>query len=160
MISTACALHIREAARARIAELGITFDTVDEIAGFTERYTAKLLCEPPMRGMTVDCMFALLGAIALSPMLQTDAKRLEKLEKRPEWMIVKRVGPQYRGKMRSGTSDRKVNFKLSAEFLRHIGRLGGQARGRNQSKRARKRSARNAAIARWAKREIIHDVGK
>ena len=40
-------------------------------------------------------MFALLGAIALTPQLTHDEKRLEKLQKRMEWARRRREGPQY-----------------------------------------------------------------
>ena len=42
--------------RARIVELGIPYDTVDEIAGFPLRYTAKLLNPASKKIMSVYSM--------------------------------------------------------------------------------------------------------
>ena len=149
-----CALHVREAARARIAELGITYDTVDAIAGFTTRYTSKLLSEPPAREFTVESMFALLGAIALMPTLQPDNKRLERLEKRPDWKLVARDGVQYRIRMLAVRKHRPVTSHQSQELRELVTRLGGLARARKLGKRRRRQIARAAAAARWAKREM------
>jgi hypothetical protein len=54
------------AIRHRIAEIDLTYESADELAGFCSRYTSKLLCDPPMRRMTADSMFALMGAVGLA----------------------------------------------------------------------------------------------
>lgn len=151
MIPAVCARDVRHAARARIAELGITYDTVDAIAGFPDKYTSKLLCEPPLRNFSVDSMFSLLGAIALSPALQPDDKRLEKLRKRPEWLAPKLEGKQYRMKKLALRVHRPLVIHLSSELLAQARRLGGlNSRKRVGKKRARQ-IAKRAARARWAK---------
>lgn len=87
--------ELRRLARNRIVELGITYATVDELAGFPQRYTSKLLCDPPLHKLTADTMFALLGALALLPRLEPDDITLAKLRQRSEWIPRRRNGPQY-----------------------------------------------------------------
>jgi hypothetical protein len=54
-----------EMCRQRIFELGISYETVDALAGFPCRYTSKLMCGA--RTMSGHSMFTLLGALALTP---------------------------------------------------------------------------------------------
>lgn len=69
--------------RQRIAELGITFATVDEICGFPDRYTAILLTGG--RRMSVFSLFTLPRGLALLPMFGHDAGQLERLKDRSSW---------------------------------------------------------------------------
>ena len=150
MNTATCAVEIRQAARTRITELGITYETVDEIAGFPARYTGKLLAEPPMRNLSLDSMFALLGAIALTPQLEHDEERLEKLQKRMQWARRRREGPQYKPRMHSAAVHKPIIINLSPSFFAEIGRSGGRNSRKNLGKRERKRLARKAAMVRWA----------
>lgn len=93
-VVTHCA-ELRRLARTRIDELGITYASVDELAGFPDRYTSRLLCEPPMRKLTVNSMFALFGALALFPSFESDDATLARLRQRPDWIPRRRNGPQY-----------------------------------------------------------------
>jgi hypothetical protein len=85
-----------ELIRQRIDELGISYETVDIIAGFSPRYTSKLLCNPPIRGLTVYSLFSFLGAIALAPTFQPDDAQLERLRRHSQWRLRQCKGPQYR----------------------------------------------------------------
>jgi hypothetical protein len=91
--------EILQAIREHIAELDITFESVDEIAGFPARYTSKLLCTPPIKTMSVHTMFALLGAIGLRIAPAADSAALEKLRRHSQWATHRYRGPQYRMKM-------------------------------------------------------------
>ena len=71
--------------RDRIVELDITYRTVDALAGFTETYTSKLLCNPPLKRMSVDSLFSILGALALVPKFESDQDRLQRLRRQPDW---------------------------------------------------------------------------
>jgi len=51
-----------EVFRARIRELGITYETVDELAGLPQNYTSKIMCSMKMPGKIA--LEALCGALA------------------------------------------------------------------------------------------------
>jgi hypothetical protein len=150
MNAATCAVEIRQAARTRITELGITYETVDEIAGFPARYTGKLLAEPPMRNLSLDSMFALLGAIALTPQLEHDEKRLEKLQKRMQWAQRRREGPQYKPRMLAAAKHKPVTIYFTTDFMAQLGAMGGVARAKKLTSARRKSIARKAALVRWA----------
>lgn len=153
MNAATCAIEIRQAVRTRITELGITYETVDEVAGFPARYTGKLLAEPPLRNLSLDSMFALLGAIALTPQLTHDEKRLEKLQKRMEWARRRREGPQYQPKVRSEATYRPIVITLNPDFLRQMGALGGAKRWAKVSKEKRSAMMRKLVKRRWDQRK-------
>jgi hypothetical protein len=156
-LTASCARDVCQAARARIAELDITYDSVDELAGFPARFTGKLLAEPPMRGLTVATMFALLGALALDPVIEPNNERLEKLRRRTEWMQTRRAGPQYRIKMHDGVKHEPIVIRLTPQHMAYIGTLGNRSPKRTQA--MRRRIARTAARARWAKLAAPAEIG-
>jgi hypothetical protein len=71
--------------RDRIVELDITYRTVDALAGFTETYTSKLLAPVPLKRMSVDSLFSILGALALVPKFESDQDRLQRLRRHRDW---------------------------------------------------------------------------
>jgi hypothetical protein len=100
--------------RGRIRELGVPYATIDAIAGFSDRYTSKI-----MRGekrLTMTTMFALLGTIALYPRMEADEARLSALRKRGDWIARRRTGPQYMPR------DSQIDANASALSPRHSGR--------------------------------------
>ena len=103
--------------RRRIAELDVTYESIDNICGFPSRYTSKLLCDPPIRGMSADSMFALLGALGLAALVQSDDVRLAALRQHHEWRPRRRNGPQYMPR-----PDLKSAAPLSAPVARSSGR--------------------------------------
>jgi hypothetical protein len=56
---------VRRVFRDRIHALGVTYSTVDGIAGLADGYAAKVLSEPPAREMGTDAMWALAGALGI-----------------------------------------------------------------------------------------------
>ena len=56
---------VRRVFRDRIQALGITYATVDGIAGLADGYTAKVLSEPPAREMGTDAMWSIAGALGI-----------------------------------------------------------------------------------------------
>lgn len=86
---------LRRLLRNRIVELGITYATVDHVAGFPQRYTAKLLCEPPVRRLTMQTLLTLLDTLALVPAFQSNDIALDKLRRRHDWIPRQRNGRQY-----------------------------------------------------------------
>ena len=71
--------------RDRIVELELACPTVDALAGFTDTYTSKLLCNPPLKRMSVDSLFSILGALALVPKFESDQERLQRLRQHRDW---------------------------------------------------------------------------
>jgi hypothetical protein len=71
--------------RERIIELDIAYSMVDQIAGFPDRYTSKLLCHPPLKRMSVDSLFSIMGAVGLMPEFKHDPERLQRLQKHRYW---------------------------------------------------------------------------
>ena len=139
------AAHYREfikLARARVAELGVSYDTVDEICGFPARYTAKLLCED--KTMSVFSFFTLARALALLPSFAHDETQLAVLHRHPEWLKYRRTAARFRSRPAGA-----IKFKNYRDFYRQIGRKGALAM---HAKRIRRQeAARIAAAARWSK---------
>ena len=79
--------------RDRIVELDITYRTVDALAGFTETYTSKLLAPVPLKRMSVDSLFSILGALALVPKFESDQDRLQRLRRHRDWQKRKKRRP-------------------------------------------------------------------
>jgi hypothetical protein len=68
---------LREVFRRRVAELGVSLETVDHIAGLPTRYTAKVLGLQPTRGFGQFSLDGLLGALGLMLIVVEDAEALD-----------------------------------------------------------------------------------
>jgi hypothetical protein len=73
---------LRQLFRQRVAYLGISLDTLDEIAGLPTRYSAKLLSLDPTRQFGAISFSALLGALALQLVAMEDAEALARVQRR------------------------------------------------------------------------------
>jgi len=80
--------------RARIVELGVTYETIDRIAGFSDRHTAALMAGS--KAMSVWSFFTLARALALMPSFQHDADQLRRLQDQSNWIGMRRTGPRFR----------------------------------------------------------------
>lgn len=156
-ISATCAREVIEAARARIVELNLSYESVDELAGFTTRYVSKIMSGK--RTLTLPTMFALLGALALEPVLTPNARRVAVLQGFSAWKAVQRRGRQYRPRaMRNDVPHPVKKIEFSPDYMRFLATLGHKSPKWTKAKR--RRQARQAAVARWARRERIQEVGK
>jgi hypothetical protein len=143
--------------RARIDELGVTYETVDELAGFSARYTATIRSNSG--SCSVYSLFTLARTLALLPVFQHDAAELERLRRRSAWIKMQRRGPRYRSRKDSAVT----KFTLHRDFYRQIGLRGAAVTNARRlelkekrdaeilSRMARKHRARTAALARWKK---------
>jgi hypothetical protein len=131
--------------RARIAELGLTFETVDELCSFPERYTSILLSGG--KSMSVYSFFVMARALALLPQFAHDPAQHELLKAREEWIETRRKGPRWRSNRRSRNGTSK--HKSYPDFLHNRALAGGLMRARNLSPRKRRAIAQKAALARW-----------
>jgi len=77
--------------RDRIVELDITYRTVDALAGFTETYTSKLLTNQPLKRMSVDALFSIMGAVGLVPEFKHDPELVDRLRKNWKWQKRRRA---------------------------------------------------------------------
>jgi hypothetical protein len=122
--------------RARIEALGLTYDSVDALCGFSSRYTAKLLCE--CKVMSIYSFFTLARALALTPEFRHDGEQLAQLQRRGDWIAIRRTGERFRGKSSSGI----IRFQNHIDFYRQIGRKGAIAM---HAKRIRRKEAARIA---------------
>jgi hypothetical protein len=78
-------LGLIAAFRMRIAELGIPYETLDAIAGWTPTYASKLLAAEPERHMGVMAFDTILHALAVKIAVIPDPERLEKVRKHSQF---------------------------------------------------------------------------
>ena len=77
------------ALRARQAELEITNETLDHVAGITPGYAGKLFSPKPIRSMGPMSLWAILGCLGLRLTVETDPEQLAKIRSR----LTKRLRP-------------------------------------------------------------------
>ena len=134
--------------RARVAELGITHETLDDLAGFQSGYASKLLCDPPMKRLGPITLHIMFGALAMRQQLVHDEEAYGRLQHRLE----RRLKPRM---LRA----RRTTVHLTPDFMRRIAILGNAARTKKLSPAKRSRLARKAAKARWAKPRVTEVRG-
>jgi hypothetical protein len=130
--------------RARLAELGISYSTLDEIAGWTDSYATKVLGEEPLRHMGAMALDAMLGATGLKIALIDDPERLARVKNHRHFVRRKH-------RARAVATRAYVAHRVTLPFLREIGSTGGHARREKLSSRRREQIARKAARAKAAK---------
>jgi hypothetical protein len=133
--------------RARVAELGISYSTVDQIAGWTDTYATKLLAEEPGRNLGPMSLDALVGALGLKIVLVEDLERLEKARRHRDF-VPRKHRPR---RPRAVGEQAYVAHRITRSFLLQIASKGGVATREKLSDRRREQIARNAARARAAK---------
>lgn len=146
--------EFRAAVRERVAELDITYDVIDLIAGYTEKYTGKLLAVPKAaKKFTAESRAAVLGTIGLREIrddiswrLVEDAEALAKSMRNSHWRLRVEGRPK---SMLSGGEHETTPIFINRRFMRKISRLGNAAYLEKISPRKRKKIAREAAKARW-----------
>jgi hypothetical protein len=121
--------------RARIAELDVSGETLDEIGGLPRGYFLKLVAPRPSRGLGVRSFAEVLGALAVRCVLIEDTEQLERIKSR----LVPRKA--------NSVHTAATTFILTNRFMQKIGRIGGTNRWRKV--RDRKMRAQRAALARW-----------
>jgi hypothetical protein len=132
-------------ARARIQSLGITFETIDRVCGWPDRYCATLMSGGKVIG--AHNLFILAQALALTPAFLHDAANLVRLEQRADWIKARRTGDFYRQNRRAQHD--KAQHRLYRDFWAICGRRGGMQYAQNRTPKQRAEQARKAAKARW-----------
>ncbi len=128
--------------RDRVAELGVTHETLDAASGLQSGYSSKLLCHPPMRRISPFFMFIVLEALGLEMQITESPEAMERMQSR----LTKRVKPP----MRALGAHRSVTLHFMPDFIRQRARLGGEAYKVKVPLWRRRANARKAARARWA----------
>jgi hypothetical protein len=132
---------IHTALRARFDDLELSRATIDHAAGLTDGYAGKLLAVPPIKRFGQTSLFPTLEVAGLRLALIEDADALARTQGHPK---------RARNAVRQRVSTRLVEA-CRTEVLRELTSKAGKARMTKMTAAARKRIAKLAAKARWAK---------
>lgn len=146
------------ASRARLAEIGMTYDTLDQIAGWCDSYSTKILSvEPPTakqsgkrstrRRLGVQSLGELTGGLGVKLAFVDDPERLERIKNHPEFRLRKWTP----GKASIKASIAAKHWLFTPEKARQMGVL----RGQKTSQKRRRAIAKKAAKARWKKPRVV-----
>lgn len=130
--------------RARVGSLGVTFETVDAIAGLPSRYATKLLSPVPMKAIGKISLGPLLGALGLKLIVAVDDEALARITGR----LVQRARNQVGADAGMHTPKRKKKrgvWKGNSQW----GKVMAARRKLVLSESKRTSLARHAARARW-----------
>lgn len=125
-----------EAIRARVNELQVNGERLDEYVGLPRGYYSKVAGAKPIRGLGMTSFAPILNGLGLKCQFVEDQEATERLKSR--------VPPRKSSFVRGAPS-----IVLTVRYFKRIGRKGAQARVDNSTKEQRQEWARKAAIARW-----------
>jgi hypothetical protein len=128
-----------EAIRSWIAQVGISYETAEHIAGIQPGYLAKLISGTPVRSFSRLSLGSVLGALCLRMQLVIDEERLQRMQGR--YSIRKKQFHADDGVPRKKSHYLRGNSTYMSA-LRHKGVLV-------LSSRKRRALARHAAAVRW-----------
>lgn len=140
-------------------DLGLSYATIDALAGWGETYATKVLgpepfvpkdangWRPTARSLGPLSLDILLGVACVRLMLVEDPAALERLRRHRDY--VRRRRP-----VRSRGAHDYIVRRDTREHMRQMGRLGGLATAAKLSAKRRTALARKAAKARWHKPRI------
>jgi hypothetical protein len=129
--------------RNRVAELEITHETLDAVAGLQSGYTSKLLCSPPIKRMGAFTQFIVLQALGMKLLAVEDPKQLARVQSR---LIKRQVA---RRPIPSGSRHSVIKFEIGPDLLRQMQSKGGKACMARMTPKQRSAFERKAARARW-----------
>lgn len=132
--------------RERAAQLQLTREAIDDLAGLTRSHTSKILCPEKIRLPTSRTLESLLGALGVKLIAAADEESVARFRARRE--ALKSPTP-------IRTAGRPAAIENAArEVIRKqcsaAGRKGAAARLAKTTPEMRSRSARRAATAKWA----------
>jgi hypothetical protein len=128
-----------DAIRARVNELQVNGERLDEYIGLPRGYYSKLAGQNPIRRLGWFSLAPLLNGLGLKGQFIEDADATERLKSRAPSR-----NPSYVRVMPAAAS-----IIFSGRMLKRIRRLGGQARMAQLTPEQRSALARKAALARW-----------
>ena len=124
-----------EAIRARVDELQVSGERLDEYVGLPRGYYSKIAGAKPIRRLGMTSFAPVLNGLGLKCQFIEDQEATERLKNR----LPPRNSSYVRGAPR---------IVLTVRYFKKIGRKGAQARVDNSTKEQRQEWARKAAIAR------------
>jgi hypothetical protein len=124
------------ALRARIAELDVAGERLDELAGLPRGYFQKLIGTRPKKRLGMQSLGDVFGALAIKAVLVEDEAALARISSR----LVRR-----KYVVRTAAS----HVEISHRFLRKIGAMGGKARDAKLTPQQRRSLGRKLAAYRW-----------
>lgn len=130
------------ALRLRIAELNVSTETIDSVAGLPERYTVKLFAPVPVKGLGRVSMGLLLGALGLKLDVVVDDAAYARVRDR----LVQRSC--HNGGMRAVGRPQNKHFVGNSEW----GRVMAARRTLLLTPAKRRQIAKIASKTRWANR--------
>jgi hypothetical protein len=128
-----------DAIRARVNELRVHRESLDQHCGLAIGYTSKLVSIRPVRRLGMVSWGPLINGLGLKCQFIEDPKATALVRSR-----VKQSNPSYQRTMPAAAS-----ILFTARMLKRIRRLGGQARMARLTPEQRRKLARKAALARW-----------
>lgn len=129
------------ALRARVAELGVSYETVDHVSGLSNTHTSKLLALVPVKRLGRTSLGLVLGALGLKIIVVEDAEALRLVAAR-----LKRKEDQYAS---SGMHPHKKRANTGNSLW---SKVLNSRRAFKLTPKQRTRIAKRAAMARWRKR--------
>jgi hypothetical protein len=127
------------ALRARVVELGTTGESVDDVAGLPQRYTAKLLAPIPIKTLGKISLGPLLGALGLALVVVEDREALARIRDR--------LTPTKGSHAFLPTTQRRKHRPFTGDS--EWGRIMRARRTVLSSPKTRQRQARHAILTRW-----------
>lgn len=130
--------------RARADALGISRETIDEIAGVPRGYAAKTLAEVPMRKLGPDTLGPMLGALGLKLVVAEDAAATAK--------YAARASGRNQSQVRFHST--AVHFKISLRTLKRRSKNGGLNSRKYMTPEQARELALRANSVRWEKAKL------
>jgi hypothetical protein len=135
---------LHSALRKRADDLGISRETLGDIAGTHGGHVNKILADPPQKNAGITTFGLLLQALGLKLLVVEDAEQMEKLKDR--------LIPRNEAQVRMLNGVEHVRLVFTRRHMRRLGRKSAAARMRKISPERRKEIAAHAARVRWKPR--------
>jgi hypothetical protein len=128
-----------DALRARMAELGVTNETIGAIAGLAGGYVGKLLAPSRIKKLGVMSFGVMLQSLGLKLLVVEDTKTSAKM--RPQWAQRKKAAPL--------VAMARIPPRATWLFSSRSGRKAAKARAEKMSAAARSAIGLHAITVRW-----------
>jgi hypothetical protein len=152
--------------RRQVAALNINYSMLDVAAGFNVGYTSKLFAQSEYassggrrtkRHFSPESFDAYLQALGLDLVVVQNPDKVARSKAFLESKLLKREGP-----VRGAATDCHINFRLTHDFMRRIGRKGALARAAKMHAAALARQRiserqRAKALKRWRRQQVTSD---
>ena len=131
------------AIRARMLELGVTNETIDNITGLQSGYVGKLLGPTPIKNLGPQSFGVMLQSLGLKLIVVEDLETSEKM--RPRWQKREKAAPV---SLLANVRTRRATWL----FTSRSGRKAAKARAEKLSASERHEIAVNAITMRWRRK--------